>query len=57
MVYLIIYNVLKNESFIKYFNNEYEKNKFSNKIKFSKKLFIIEDSSDTDYHTEEEHES
>ena len=57
MVYLIIYNILKNESFIKYFNNEYEKNKFSNKIKFSKKLFIIEDSSDTNYHTEEEYES
>ena len=57
MVYLIIYNVLKNESFIKYFNNEYEKNKFSNKIKFSKKLFIIEDSSDTNYHMEGEYES
>lgn len=57
MVYLIIYNVLKNESFIKYFNNDYEKNKFINKIKFSKKLFIIEDSSDTNYHMEEDHES
>ena len=48
-IYLVICNKENKKSFIKYFDSEYDKNKMRNKIKYSKKLFIIEDSSDIKY--------
>lgn len=48
-IYLILYNKENKFQFIKYFDTIKEKNKFKNKIKFSKKVFIIEDSEDIIY--------
>ena len=48
-IYLVIWKKENKKSFIKYFDCEYNKNKMKNKIKYSKKLFIIEDSSDIKY--------
>lgn len=53
-IFLVIYNIETNKTFIKYFNDKYEKNKMKNKIKWSKKLFIIEDSDDIKYTYEED---
>lgn len=53
-IYLIIYNIETNKSFIKYFDDKYEKNKMKEKIKWSKKLFVIEDSDDIKYTYEED---
>lgn len=53
-IYLVIYNIETNKTFIKYFDDKYEKNKMKNKIRFSKKLFIIEDSDDIKYTYEED---
>lgn len=53
-IYLVIYNIENNKSFIKYFDCEYDKNKMKNKIKYSKKLFVIEDSSDIKYSYEDD---
>ena len=53
-IYLVIYNIETNNTFIKYFDDKYEKNKMKNKIKWSKKLFIIEDSDDIKYTYEED---
>lgn len=54
-IYLIIYNIETNKSFIKYFDDKYEKNKMKEKIKWSKKLFVIEDSDDINYTYEEDY--
>lgn len=54
-IYLIIYNIETNKSFIKYFDDKYEKNKMKEKIKWSKKLFVIEDSDDIKYTYEEDY--
>ena len=48
-IYLVIYSKESKTQFIKYFENVKEKEKFKNKIKFSKKCFIIEDSDDIIY--------
>lgn len=53
-IYLVIYNIETNKTFIKYFDDKYEKNKMKNKIRYSKKLFIIEDSDDIKYTYEED---
>ena len=53
-IFLVIYNIETNKTFIKYFNDKYEKNKMKNKIKWSKKLFIVEDSDDIKYTYEED---
>lgn len=54
-IYLIIYNIETNKSFIKYFDDKYEKNKMKEKIKWSKKLFVIEDSDDIKFTYEEDY--
>lgn len=54
-IYLIIYNIETNKSFIKYFDDKYEKSKMKEKIKWSKKLFVIEDSDDINYTYEEDY--
>ena len=53
-IYLVIYNIETNKTFIKYFDDKYSKNKMKNKIRFSKILFIIEDSDDIKYTYEED---
>ncbi len=48
-IYLLLYNREKHFQFFKYFDTEYEKDKFKNKIKWIPNLMIIEDSSDMDW--------
>ena len=45
-IYLVLYNKISKKQFTKYFNSEFEKDKFKRKLKFSKNLIIIEDSQD-----------
>lgn len=49
-IYLLIYNSETHKQFFKYFDTEYEKDKFKRKLKYSKKLHVIEDSSDIYYY-------
>lgn len=42
--YLLIMDLRTNKQFFKYFETEYELDKFKRKIKYSDKLEIIEDS-------------
>ena len=48
-IYLLLYNIETHKQFFKYFNSEYEKDKFKRKLKYSKKVMVIEDSSDLYY--------
>lgn len=48
-IYLVLYNIETNRRFVKYFDCEYDKDKFKRKVKFSKRIFIIEDSTDINY--------
>lgn len=43
-LYLYLLDITTNKKFFKYFETEFEMDKFKRKLKFSKKLFIIEDS-------------
>lgn len=43
-IYLVIYDYSTNKYFKKYFETEYEKDKFVNKLKFSKKIVVVRDS-------------
>lgn len=45
-IWLEIYDITTKKSFKKYFACEYDKNKFKNKLRFSKKLIVIRDSFD-----------
>ena len=45
-IWLVIKDLETKKTFFKYFDTEYEKDKFKRKIKFIKNLMIIEDSSD-----------
>lgn len=42
--YLLIMDLRTNKQFFKYFETEYELDKFKRRIKYSDKLMIIEDS-------------
>lgn len=42
--YLLIMDLTTNKQFFKYFDVEYEMDKFKRRIKYSNKLMIIEDS-------------
>lgn len=48
-IYLVLYNRETHKQFYKYFDTEFEKDKFKRKLKFSKKILVIEDSSDIFY--------
>lgn len=48
-IYLILLNIETKKQFTKYFSSLYEKNKFKDKLRYSKKLYIIEDSEDIFY--------
>ena len=43
-LYLLLQDLLSGKQFFKYFETEFEMDKFKRKLKFSKKLIIIEDS-------------
>ena len=43
-IYLLLQDTLSGKQFFKYFDTEYDMDKFKRKLKFSKKLIIIEDS-------------
>lgn len=42
--YLYLWDTLSNKKFFKYFDTEFEMDKFKRKLQFSKKLVILEDS-------------
>ena len=48
-IYLYIRNTEKNFSYFKYFDTEFEKDKYKRKIKYIPYLWIIEDSSDMNW--------
>lgn len=48
-IYLYLRNTEKNYTFFKYFDTEYEKDKFKRKVKYITYLWIIEDSSDMNW--------
>ena len=45
-LYLLVINLDTHKQFFKYFETEWEMDKFKMKLKYSKKLMIIEDSRD-----------
>ena len=51
-IYLLLYNRESHKQFFKYFNTEFEKDKFKRKLKYSKRIMIIEDSTDILYEGE-----
>lgn len=48
-IWLLLYNRETHKQFFKYFDTEYEKDKFKRKLYYSKKLMVIEDSTDIYY--------
>ena len=46
-IFLVLYNKESKRQFTKYFENEFEKDKFKRKLKYSKRVIVIEDSTDT----------
>ena len=40
MIYLKLYDITAGKTFTKYFDCEFDKQKFKRKLKFSKKIFI-----------------
>ena len=48
-IYLILYDLEKNKEFIKHFDTEFDKDKFKRKLKFSRKLMIIEENDTESY--------
>ena len=48
-IYLLIYSKPRKQQFFKYFNSIREKEKYKQKIKYVKDLFIVEDSCDILY--------
>ena len=45
-LYLVLYDKEIKMFFTKYFHTEHDMDKFKNKLRFSKSLFVIEDSRD-----------
>lgn len=43
-LYLLLQNIETKRQFFKYFESEYEMDKFKRKIKYSSKVIVIEDS-------------
>ncbi|MBQ7798707.1 MAG: hypothetical protein IJ371_06260 [Clostridia bacterium] len=48
-IYLVIYDYSTDKYFKKHFETEYEKDKFKNKLMFSKKLVVVKDSAENYY--------
>ena len=47
-IYLLIMDLDTKKQFFKYFETEYEKDKFKRKLRYSTKLMVIEDSTELD---------
>lgn len=47
--YLLLMDVVNKKQFFKYFETEYEMDKFKRKLKYSSKIEIIEDSRELNY--------
>ena len=45
-VYLILVDLTTGKQFRKYFDTEFEKDRFKRKLKFSRKIIVVGDSSD-----------
>lgn len=43
-LYLLLMDLATNKQFFKYFESEFEMDKFKRKLKYSKKIMLIEDS-------------
>ena len=43
-LYLLLMDITTKKQFFKYFETEYEMDKFKRKLKYSKKLILVEDS-------------
>ena len=48
-IWLVIYNISEKYTFTKYFDTEFEKDKFKRRIKYIDNLLLIEDSTDINY--------
>lgn len=48
-IYLLLYNIETHKQFFKYFDCSYDKEKFKRKLKYSKKIMIIEDSEELNW--------
>lgn len=48
-IWLVLKNTDKNFTFTKYFDTEFEKDKYKRRLKFIKYLRIVEDSTDINY--------
>lgn len=48
-LYLLLMDLTTNKKFFKYFETEYEMDKFKRKLRFSNKLMILEDSREMRY--------
>lgn len=48
-LYLLLQNIETKKQFFKYFETEFEMDKFKRKLKYSKRIMIIEDSRDLIY--------
>ena len=48
-LYLLLQNIETKKQFFKYFETEYEMDKFKRKLRYSNKIMIIEDSRELEY--------
>lgn len=48
-IFLRLYDLNTNKEFVKHFETEFEKEKFKRKLKFSRKLMIVEENDTESY--------
>lgn len=48
-LYLLLQDITNGKQFFKYFETEFEMDKFKRKLQYSKRIMIIEDSRDISY--------
>ena len=48
-IWLVLYNIEKKVKFTKYFETEFEKDKFKRRLKYMSNLILIEDSTDINW--------
>lgn len=48
-IFLRLYNLETNKEFVKHFETEFEKQKFKIKLKYSRKLIIVEENDTENY--------
>lgn len=48
-LYLLLQDITSGKQFFKYFETEFEMDKFKRKLKYSKRIMLIEDSRDLNY--------